>query len=114
MLQRIFALAIILVCILWLVISYVPGLQTFLPTLALVEYGNGLAMLGAITLVIFLAIQLWLVFSTVSTVRAHTNKGDGSPFRLKLGAELFWTALPVAMTVGLAWASYALWVNLGV
>lgn len=107
--QRILALAILVVSILWLVISYVPGLQAMMPTLIMPGNGNTLAVLGVVALLIFLAIQLWLVYTTLSTVRSYQSKHNGQPFRLKWGAELFWTALPIAMTIALAWASYALW-----
>ena len=112
MVQRLLALAILLVCVLWLVVSYVPSLQTLLPTLAFAGSERWLAMMAMAALGLFVAIQLWLVYTTVNTVRAHQAKHSQSPFRLKLGVELFWTALPIAMTIGLAWASYALWLNL--
>jgi heme/copper-type cytochrome/quinol oxidase subunit 2 len=110
-LRRLFTLAILAVCVLWLLASYLPGVQALLPTIA---FGGGkwLAVLGLIALVIFVAIQLWLVYTTVVTIRASQNSAGGSPFRLKLSTELFWTALPIAMTAGLAWTSYALWFNL--
>lgn len=112
LLQRLFTLAILIICIAWLVVSYLPGVQALLPTIAFSGNRSWLAILGAIALVVFIAIQLWLVYTTVVTVRAHQAKRDGSPFRLNTGAELFWTALPIVVTVGLAWASYALWLNL--
>jgi hypothetical protein len=110
-LQRLFTLAIVVICILWIVVSYLPGVQAMLPTIAFVG-GSWLASLGLIALVVFIAIQMWLVYTTVATVRAFQVKGHDSPFRLKLSAEFFWTALPIVMTVGLAWASVALWLNL--
>jgi hypothetical protein len=108
-LQRLFTLVIALICILWIVVSYLPGVQAMLPVIAFAGTGRWLAALGLIALVAFLAIQLWLVYTTVATVRTSQAKGNISPPRLKVGAELFWTALPIAMTVWLAWASYALW-----
>jgi hypothetical protein len=112
-LQRLFTLAIVVIFILWIVVSYLPGVQVMLPTIAFSGGGSWLASLALIALVVFIAIQIWLVYTTVATVRAFQVKGHDSPspFRLKLGAELFWTALPIVMTVGLAWASVALWLN---
>ena len=110
MLQRLFTLAILLVCILWLVVSYLPGVQAHLPTIAFTG-SNLLAILALIALVVFVAIQLWLLYTTMATVRAHRAKDSHSPFRLRIGMEFFWTALPILMTLALAWASYALWLN---
>jgi heme/copper-type cytochrome/quinol oxidase subunit 2 len=86
-------------------------MQALMPTLAIAGSGKWLAALSLIALVIFVAIQLWLVFTTVATLRTSQAKESGSPFRLRLGAELFWTALPIVMTIALAWASFALWLN---
>jgi heme/copper-type cytochrome/quinol oxidase subunit 2 len=93
-------LAILAVSLLWIVVSYLPGVQAMLPTLTLSGNGKAFAALSVAALIIFIAIQLWLVYTTVATVRASQAKGNGSPFRLKLGVELFWTALPIAMTFG--------------
>lgn len=113
MLRRIFTLAILVIFVLWLVVSYLPGVRAMLPVVAFEGSGVWMATLAVFALVIFIAIQLWLVYTTVVTVRAHQIKSNSSPFRLRLSVELFWTALPIAMTIGLAWASYALWLNLG-
>ena len=110
--QRLFALTILVISILWIVISYLPGVQSLLPTIAF-TYGNGwLASLAVLALVCFIAIQLWLVYTTVNTVRDVQAKHSRPQFPLKVGTELFWTALPIAMTLALAWASYALWLNI--
>ena len=111
MLQRLFTLAILILTILWIVISYLPGVRATLPTFAF-PMGNGLfATFAVIALLVFLAIQIWLVVRTVKTVRHFQDNNKGSPFRLNIGAEFFWTALPIAMTLVLAWASYPLWLN---
>jgi heme/copper-type cytochrome/quinol oxidase subunit 2 len=111
-LQRLFTLAIVIITILWLVVSYLPGVQAILPTIAFRGDTTWLAWLALFAFFIFLAIQIWLVYTTVAAVRDFQAKGNGSPFRLRPSVELFWAVLPVAMTVGLAWASYALWSNL--
>jgi heme/copper-type cytochrome/quinol oxidase subunit 2 len=111
-LRRLFTFAIILICILWLVVSYLPGIRAMLPTFSLVGSNSQLAWLGVAALIVFVAIQLWLVYTTVVNVRAYQAKNNGSAFRLRLSAEFFWTALPIMMTIALACASYGLWVNL--
>jgi heme/copper-type cytochrome/quinol oxidase subunit 2 len=110
--QRLFTFAIIIISILWLVMSYLPGVQALLPTLSFVGSGGWLAWLGVVGVIAFVAIQLWLVYTTVVTVRAYRAKNNGSAFRLRTGAEFFWTALPILMTIAFAWASYGLWMNL--
>ena len=112
MLQRLFTLAVVIITILWIVVSYLPGVQANLPTIAFIGSGSSFAALNVIALVAFVGIQLWLVYTTVVTVRASQAKGNSASFRLKLSAEFFWTALPIAMTLGLAWACYAMWFNL--
>ncbi len=112
MLQRLFTLAIVIVCILWIVVSYLPGVQAMLPTIAFSGGGSWFAAFGVISILAFVGIQIWLVYSTGAALRTFQTKSNNSPFHLKISAELFWTALPIAMTAGLAWASYGLWLNL--
>lgn len=112
MLQRLFTLAIVVISILWIAISYLPSVQASLPVIAFTSGGSWFALFSILILVAFVAIQIWLVYTTVATVRAYQAKGNSKGFRLKIGTELFWTALPIAMTLVLAWASYALWLNL--
>jgi heme/copper-type cytochrome/quinol oxidase subunit 2 len=82
-----------------------------LPTLAFPLNNGWFATLSVLTLIFFVSIQAVLLYRTMKSVRDYQSKNNGSPFRLNLGAELFWTALPIAMTLGLAWASYPLWLN---
>lgn len=110
--QRLFTFAILIICILWLVVSYLPGVKALLPTLTLAAGGGWLAWLGVAALIAFIAIQLWLVITTVASVRAYRAKNNGTAFRLRTGVEFFWTALPIMMTIVLAWVSYGLWINL--
>jgi hypothetical protein len=111
-LQRLFTFAIVIISILWIVVSYLPGVQAILPTISLVGDRTWWAWLGVAMLVIFIAIQFWLLHATITTVRAYHARSGNASFRLRLGLEFFWTALPIAMSVGLVWASYALWLNL--
>ena len=108
--QRLFALALLLGVILWLVLSYVPDSLLPLPTVGYPGAGKLLAGLALLCLAAFLAIQWIVVQSTARSLK----RGDPSdvhrpPFRLNKSVELFWTALPRAMTLALAWASYPLW-----
>jgi hypothetical protein len=110
-LQRLLTLAMLLICVLWIVVSYLPGVQAYLPVIGFAQGAPWLGALAVPAVLVFLAIQLWLLYSTVSTVRAYQAKSPRSPIQLKLGAELFWTALPIAITIALVWASYARWWN---
>lgn len=111
--QRILWLLIVAVIIAWIVLSYVPTSLVTLPTLAFGAQSRGLASLALVALVAFLAIQFWLVRSTLVAVRRYRPSADEpAPVRPGLRAELFWTALPIAMTVGVAWAGYGLWSRL--
>lgn len=113
MYQRILWFSITAVIIAWIVLSYVPTSLFALPTLAFSGQNWGLASFAAASLVAFLVIQLWLVRSTLVAVRTYRPSADEpAPARPGLGAEFFWTALPIAMTVGVAWAGYGLWSRL--
>jgi hypothetical protein len=107
-----FTLTIVAVSVLWIVVSYLPDTQAMLPTFSLTGMGPLLAWLGVAALIAFVAIQFLLVNSTDTTVREYQTRQHRSSFRLSRSAEFFWTALPIVMTAGLAWASYALWLNL--
>ncbi len=105
------------VVMLWLVLSYVPSIT--LPQLTYPSWsGPLLAVVGAVGLLAFLAIQAWLVRATGLFVRepaaapGRTNpaaQGTVDEFKLRLGSELTWTALPMAMTVLLALLAAGLW-----
>jgi heme/copper-type cytochrome/quinol oxidase subunit 2 len=110
-LQRLFALAMFTITVLWLVVSYMPALQAELPIIAFAGGSWWQSASGALLLVAFIALQVWLLYTTVAAVRTSQTGGNATPFRLKLGGEFFWTVLPILMTVALAWASYALWLN---
>ena len=100
----------------WLVLSY----SNWLP--ATLRIGAPVSQLGpwfqqatVAILLCFIAIQLWLCVSTWRFVQrwrhedAQTTTGH---FSLSLFGELFWTVLPLLLTIGLALAGYRLWVNL--
>ncbi len=113
MVQRILSLALTLGVILWIVLTYVPDSLLPLPIIRFSGSGGLLAGLTVACLVAFVAIQTYLVRSTVRGVDPdHQPPNTRSPFRLNRNAELFWTVLPLVMTLVLAWASYGLWINL--
>lgn len=100
----------------WLVLSY----SNWLP--AMVRIGAPRAQLGpwfqqmtVALLLCFIAIQLWLCVATWRIVqqRRHDEAQTATAhFSLSLFRELFWTALPLFLTIGLALAGYRLWANL--
>jgi heme/copper-type cytochrome/quinol oxidase subunit 2 len=110
-LQRLFALAMFTIIVLWLMVSYMPHVQSALPTIAFAQAGGWQSTSGVILLVVFIALQVWLLYTTLTRVRTSQMHSHTKPLRLKLGVELFWSVLPILMTIALAWASYALWLN---
>lgn len=106
--------ASVAVIALWLLLAYVPSLPR--PMLAYPGWSaTTLAVLAAGGLVAFLLIQGWLVRATDDFL------GDNAPpaqaeiqaeFGLDRRREVFWTALPILMTLGLAGLAYGLWASL--
>lgn len=112
MLSRLLTVALLLITLLWLVVSYLPGVRAMLPTIAFANQNGWMAPASLLAFIAFVAIQIWLVYTTVATVRAYQARNGTTAFRLRVGAEFFWTALPIAMSLLLAWAGYELWLNL--
>lgn len=114
MFQRLLSAALLVVTIVWIVFSHVPSARALLPAVAYPGHGTTAAVVAALCLGVFLAIQFRLLRTTVAGVRRHQQHslGDSPPLHLHLGLEVLWTAVPVVMTLGLAWAAYGLWVNL--
>lgn len=116
MLRSILAYATLAIVVLWLVFSYVPRHLVGLPNLSLhgPMFGQ-LAQWGlVVSFVVFLAIQVWLIWATVTLFRKSGREGQVTPqaFGLKLSSELFWTAIPLVMTIGLGLISYQTWYSL--
>lgn len=110
MIQRLLSLALLLGVILWIVLIYVPDSLLPLPILGYPSSGRLLAGLAVVCLVAFLAIQVLVVRSTARSMQpSHHSHSNHPAFRLHRNAELFWTVLPLVMTLALAWASYPLW-----
>lgn len=119
--------------ILWLFFSYVPASLIALPTISLVGKGSGVLFqaLAFICFVLFVLLQLTVVHSTIRMLRRSNASGinyggiandgminDGTAnnatgnFKLNLWSEIFWTILPLLTTIGLAFASYQVWISL--
>lgn len=91
----------------WLVLSYMPGVA--LPALAYPAWsGPLLALAAAAGLLLFLAIQAWIVRATDRAI-AGGGKAVAAELGVARGREIIWTALPIVMTLALAAASAGLW-----
>lgn len=98
----------------WLFLSYAPQTWGGLPELAFPvdQAGPFFRPLAVGFLLLFVLVQivlLWATFRLRRTARANELAGGR---RLRIGAELFWTALPLLMTIGLALLSYPTWLAL--
>ncbi len=99
----------------WLGLSYGAWLpESARLTAPLADYGNWFQQASLIVLLCFVAIQLWLVGATTRMVRHSATDAHPQPttFVLSLWREIFWTAVPLLMTIGLAVAGYELWASL--
>ncbi len=99
---------------LWLVLAYAPSLPR--PTLGWPAWsGVILAVLAGAGVLAFLAIQGWLVRDTDRFLSGHVPEAQiviQSEFALEKRREIFWTAMPIVMTLGLAALSFGLWRSL--
>ena len=85
-LQRMLALVIVGIVLLWIVLSYIPATLLPLPTFAFASNSNWLAILAVVVLALFLALQVWVVVTTGRTTRHYQTTHARTPeFRLKLG-----------------------------
>ena len=126
--RKIFSYSILMVTVLWLVLSYIPSSFIQLPQFSFhVQWIESLfPSLMATSLVVFLAIQLILVRSTIrfcnpsdagqkTAQNTAQNTGQTTTIQLNTSAEIFWTAIPIVMTLLLAavvlFANSPLWVN---
>lgn len=100
-----------LACVIaWLVLSYVPTSIVALPTIA---FGGTwvvawFPVIAAVVLAVFVAVQTWLVFATARMLRRPADAGLAATirqFKLSVSQEVFWTILPLVMTVGLVLVS---------
>lgn len=98
----------------WLLFSYLPPTVLSLPQLQANNFASArlLQVLAIFCLLLFLVVQLLILWSTFRMRKAtEASTGENS---LQLGSvgELFWTALPLLLTLGLAALSYQSWQQL--
>lgn len=99
----------------WLVLSYSNWLPATLrvgaPSATVAPWFQGATVA---ILLCFIAIQLWLLASTWRIVRRQRQDDTQITgyVSLSLFGELFWTVLPLLLTIGLALAGYRLWATL--
>lgn len=113
MVQRILSFMLVLGVILWIVLIYVPDSVLTLPTIGFGGAGPLLAGLAVASVAAILTVQAIVLRSTARSIPSSDMSDTTDPaLRLNRAAEIFWTALPLAMTLVLAWACYPLWRNL--
>lgn len=97
------SIALLLVTIGWIILSYIPKSVLSLPNLTIGERlsTNSPLILG-ILLAIFIFIQVALVGSTWKMFRREPSQQRAQEFNLRERNELFWTALPLVSTIILA------------
>ena len=113
MLQKLFAYAILLATVLWLMLSYVPASVVTLPQIAFASADSGrlfqMLLVGGFG--VFVVLQIWIVYATTQFVGTENSRKESraAEFGLNRSSEMLWTAVPLLMTIGLALASYQTW-----
>jgi heme/copper-type cytochrome/quinol oxidase subunit 2 len=100
----------------WLALSY----GAWLPATAQIAaplsfYGAGFQWVTLAILALFILLQLWLLYTTFRFLQRRQAAGlhlAPTGFAFGMLGELFWTALPLLMTIGLAVAGYKVWASL--
>jgi heme/copper-type cytochrome/quinol oxidase subunit 2 len=97
----------------WLFFSYWPSTPLVLPQLTRPAWLPGVAFQGLalFALVIFVVIQVMIIRSTVRLRNTAQVNAQESGVKFSFAAELLWTALPLLMTVGLAFITYQTWLS---
>lgn len=113
--NRYLAYGSLLLSVAWLVLSYtdwVPAQLRF--AASFVQYGDWFQQVTIIILLLFVGIQLWLLGSTVRVVQRHQVNAPSLPghFALRVFGEFFWTALPLLLTIALAFVGYQVWASM--
>jgi heme/copper-type cytochrome/quinol oxidase subunit 2 len=100
--------------IFWLVFSYLsPGLRPFAPSATQATWLRPLLpWVALVCLILFVAIQLQVLWSTQRIRQWIAANVTEEGHKLNVAVELFWTALPLLMTLGLAALSYPTWRSL--
>ena len=115
-LRTVLSYTLLLVVVLWLVLSYVPDSLVALPALSFggEQIGSLFQQALLFGLVIFVALQAWLLRSSVRMFRP-SEQGEESlaqRFGLNASVEFVWTFIPLVMTLGLALLSHQTWLSL--
>ena len=98
----------------WLVFSYLSPSVFALPQVNLQGMlpGRLLQALAVLSLIVFLIVQLRILWATYRMKGLVQADAGVAGRRFRLGAEFFWTALPLVMTAALAYWSWPVWRNL--
>ena len=111
----------LLVLATWLFFSYAPTSLFVLPQVTFPYKGSGALFqtIAVLCFVLFVLIQLMLVGSTKRILHNQDERQDelgasdsGGEIKLYPMLEFISTIIPLLVTVGLAFASYQLWLNL--
>lgn len=99
---------------LWLLFAYVPSLPR--PMLGWPLWsGPAMALSAAAVLAVFLLIQVYMVRATDCLLSGGVPAEQlviQAEFNLHKGREIFWTALPIVMTLFLVAVAWPLWQSL--
>lgn len=108
--------SVLLGVILWIVLSYVPASLVSLPEVSIQAVAaNALfRRITVIGLIVFVALQVWLLISTMHIFRSGDERKEVAEgeFHLRRPAEFFWTVVPLIMTLALALATLPTWMSL--
>lgn len=101
----------------WIVLSYLPSSAVAMPQFHFSPVGvvRTFPILMIAGVLVFLALQIWVVQTTATSVRRYiqsTSPSAAGGFRLTVRREILLTALPILFTGLLAAASYAWWQRL--
>jgi hypothetical protein len=113
MMRMLLSTFVLAVTIAWIVLSYSPVDIVSLPQFHFAS--DDVARLFPPVLLVgfaaFVVLQLWLVQTTARSVRDYNQSGsrDTHGFTLRVGREVFLTALPIVFTVVTALAALGWW-----
>jgi len=116
--KRLFwTLVSLLVMAVWLFFSYAPAWRLTLPQVTIQGSWSAallqtLAILCFVLLVIVQLVLLWSTKRIFHRQAALSPTEAGEKLKLNPMLELFWTAVPLLLVVGLAFASYQTWQHL--
>lgn len=101
----------------WIVLSCIPSSLVTLPQFQYAPTGlvHVFPALVVGSLLLFIGLQVWLVQSTVESIRRYRDSTRGEQagsFELSAGREAVLTALPIGFTILLALAAFGRWQRL--